>query len=379
MTLRQPGVLSVLLPFSLPQKKRLALAGLFFCCTGNAFSVFPAHAQVSTNLDALPNAPASQHKAPASSSAPSDRTARRETKRHEAARQKTGERVKSVQSPASRSLASRQSSAPLPKAPSQQHAFTTVPAIPSKPPKPVVIAPPFGIVLLHPPVAPEPVATVATAKSEIVSLPAAAVPTSASVPASSVSASTSKSAQTTNGSGATSGKTVSSKVVPDKVVPENDGLRVLFPQGSADMNAETIARVRKMGEALAETPNKRIMLRAYASLPGDGVSLPRRIALQRALAIRSLLIESGVATTRIYPIAFGRPASDDHAPGDRLDIVTEENPAPAVTPVPGEPLADDQPYDPLLSPIRYPGRNGSSPASSGSPTNAPASKGASAP
>ncbi|TPW34916.1 OmpA family protein [Oecophyllibacter saccharovorans] len=198
--------------------------------------------------------------------------------------------------------------APLPPAP-QRPGFTTVPAIPAGPPKPVVIAPPFVPVPTHPPVPPEPVVANPQAGSRIVPLPQA------------------------NGTSA--------------------DLRVLFAPNSAALNAQTIEALRKAGHDLAAMPERRIFLRAYAELPGQDVSMPRRLALQRALAVRSLLVSSGVATTRIYPVAYGRPSPQDHDPGDRLDLITQANPPPAVTPVPGEPVHDGQPYDPLLSPVNY--------------------------
>lgn len=71
----------------------------------------------------------------------------------------------------------------------------------------------------------------------------------------------------------------------------------------------------------------RLLLRSYAAVPGDDISMPRRIALARDLAVRSLLIHGGIATTRIYPIAQGRPDAGDTAPVNRLDIIAEANPA----------------------------------------------------
>ncbi|MCT6839082.1 MAG: hypothetical protein M3036_15670, partial [Bifidobacteriales bacterium] len=62
--------------------------------------------------------------------------------------------------------------------------------------------------------------------------------------------------------------------------------------------------------------------------------MPRRLALSRALAIRGLLVQNGIATTRIYPIAHGRPDATDTAPTERLDILPESNPPATDTPTP---------------------------------------------
>jgi len=104
------------------------------------------------------------------------------------------------------------------------------------------------------------------------------------------------------------------------------GLRILFPSGEASLNEESIKVVQAFGAELKNHPEQRAVLLAYATLPGDDISMPRRIALARALSIRSLLIQAGVATTRIYPRALGRPEKTDTSPADRLDIELQSNP-----------------------------------------------------
>nr|WP_294917949.1 OmpA family protein [uncultured Neokomagataea sp.] len=169
-------------------------------------------------------------------------------------------------------------SAPAP----QQHTSQThsaLPGVPTAPPPPVILPPPFGEVPLHPPVAADPVIAVPKASSS--------------------------------------------------AAPLSDGtLRVLFSTNSADLNADTIAAITNLAEHLKTAPDKRVILMSYATLPGDDISMPRRIALARALTVRSLLVSHGVATTRIYPRALGRPAPTDTAPADRLDILTEPHSTP---------------------------------------------------
>ena len=157
-------------------------------------------------------------------------------------------------------------------------AHETVPGVPPAPPPPVVLPPPFGPVQLHPPVPPADVPAVAEAASRTASLPAG-------------------------------------------------GLRVLFPSGSEALNADSLKTLQAYGAELSHHPEERVVLIAHATLPGDDVSMPRRIALARALAVRSLFIHAGVATTRLYPRALGRPDAGDSAPADRLDVVIETNPA----------------------------------------------------
>jgi len=120
---------------------------------------------------------------------------------------------------------------------------------------------------------------------------------------------------------------------------EGGGMRVLFSPESSDLNEDSLKSVETYANTLKDQPEKRIILTAYATLPGDDISMPRRISLARALAIRSIFIKAGVATTRLYPRAMGRPDKGDTSPADRLDIVTESNPQPSesATPASGTP------------------------------------------
>lgn len=154
---------------------------------------------------------------------------------------------------------------------------TTIPGVPPAPPPPVVLPPPFVPVQIHPPVPPAEVTAVADAASHTAPLP-------------------------------------------------EGGMRILFPSGSEALNADSLKALQDYGTELSHHPEQRVVLMAYAALPGDDVSMPRRIALARALAVRSIFIHTGVATTRLYPRALGRPATGDTAPADRLDVVIETNP-----------------------------------------------------
>ncbi|MFT8489831.1 MAG: hypothetical protein ABF672_04735, partial [Gluconobacter oxydans] len=154
---------------------------------------------------------------------------------------------------------------------------TTVPGVPPAPPPPVGLPPPFVPVQIHPPGPPAEVTAVADAASHTAPLP-------------------------------------------------DGGMRVLFPSGSEALNADSLKALQDYGTELSHHPEQRVVLMAYAALPGDDVSMPRRIALARALAVRSIFIHAGVATTRLYPRALGRPDAGDTAPADRLDVVIETNP-----------------------------------------------------
>ena len=62
----------------------------------------------------------------------------------------------------------------------------------------------------------------------------------------------------------------------------------------------------------------RVELMAYGGTKGDKGSDARRLSLKRALAIRQVLIDSGVSSARIDVHAQG--GVDDTGPTDRVDV-----------------------------------------------------------
>jgi outer membrane protein OmpA-like peptidoglycan-associated protein len=66
------------------------------------------------------------------------------------------------------------------------------------------------------------------------------------------------------------------------------------------------------------TPASRVELIAYGGARGDKGSDARRLSLKRALAIRQVLIDDGVAADRIDVQAAG--GVDDTGPADRVDV-----------------------------------------------------------
>ncbi|QCE34206.1 hypothetical protein FAI40_02005 [Acetobacteraceae bacterium] len=177
------------------------------------------------------------------------------------------------------------SAAPTPyensMSPVSRSGTTLVPPIPASPP-PLILAPPFPAVALHPPVDPEPVEPVNGAISDTRPL-----------------------------------------------ANSLDGLRVEFAPLKDDMDQETIEAITRFGKQMAENPKKRLMMEGFSGAQDDDPSLPRRLALQRLLKIRSILMHSGVASTRIYPNTIGIPHPNTHetnGPSDRVDIYPEENP-----------------------------------------------------
>lgn len=211
-----------------------------------------AHAQISTNPDALPEAAPPPKKAapsrtthsPVAKSAPSVRTS------------------------------SKATTAPVTPPPASTATHSVLPpTVPVAAPAPVVIPPPAVEVPTHPAVPPTLVTPVADA--------------------------------------------------PGSVTERPDGARVLFGPEKADVSPATYDALKAEAIRLAARPDLRVTLLSYAPGKTDDYSVPRRVALARALAVRSILINSGVATTRIYPRAIGVLPAGDSGPPDRLDVIAE--------------------------------------------------------
>jgi outer membrane protein OmpA-like peptidoglycan-associated protein len=67
-----------------------------------------------------------------------------------------------------------------------------------------------------------------------------------------------------------------------------------------------------------EAGASRVQLQAYGGVPGDKSSDARRLSLRRALAVRQLLIDDGIPSSRIDVRAMG--GIDDKGPSDRVDV-----------------------------------------------------------
>ncbi|MCQ9156442.1 OmpA family protein [Acidomonas methanolica] len=204
-----------------------------------------AYAQVSTNIDALPAAPASPPAAQAA--APSRRAPASSAATSHAAASHTASRKTATAS------------------------ATTPPDVSPRPPAPVVIPPPAVAVQTYPPVPATPVKPVADA--------------------------------------------------PGSAETEPDGMRLTFGSGSANLNPASLDALTALAKTLAAEPTRRISLLAYAAGSDDDRSTSRRVALARALTVRAVLVNEGVATTRIYPRAIGLPPHGDASTPDRLDLI----------------------------------------------------------
>lgn len=103
----------------------------------------------------------------------------------------------------------------------------------------------------------------------------------------------------------------------DPEVPEH--VRVLFPTDDAKLDEAAESELRRLAGYLNRHEMQRVVLRAHAANDGQGSSHARRVSLTRALAVRTFLVDSGVAVDRIYLRPLGSEVTD--GPPDRVDIL----------------------------------------------------------
>ena len=96
---------------------------------------------------------------------------------------------------------------------------------------------------------------------------------------------------------------------------------VLFDKGVSNPSPAQFQGVKLLAGEVStslETGASRVQLEAYAGTPGDKSSDARRLSLKRALAVRQLLIDSGIPSNRIDVRAMG--GAEDKGPDDRVDV-----------------------------------------------------------
>jgi outer membrane protein OmpA-like peptidoglycan-associated protein len=102
--------------------------------------------------------------------------------------------------------------------------------------------------------------------------------------------------------------------------------RVLFAAGAADLPDSAKPALDALVQRLSSNDEVRLQLVAHASGSDDQANEARRISLQRALAVRSYLIEHGIASTRMDVRALGnRSDGGTSDPLDRVDVITLEH------------------------------------------------------
>jgi outer membrane protein OmpA-like peptidoglycan-associated protein len=106
---------------------------------------------------------------------------------------------------------------------------------------------------------------------------------------------------------------------PGAAAPIPDGLRVTFGDGRADLNPGTEKALRTLAQAAAAETS--FTVAAFAPGAPEDPSTPRRLSLSRALTVRSVLMEEGIPSVRVYVKALGASHGVEEGPADRVDII----------------------------------------------------------
>lgn len=122
---------------------------------------------------------------------------------------------------------------------------------------------------------------------------------------------------------------------PGEATPIEGGVRITFGADRAELNPATVQVLRDFAKDQIDKAMTSINIYAYAAGSPDDPSTPRRLSLERALAARAVLLESGIPSARIYPRALG-PLGGDVLP-DRIDVVAGAPTPAAHTPDPQRP------------------------------------------
>jgi len=123
---------------------------------------------------------------------------------------------------------------------------------------------------------------------------------------------------------------------PGEASPEPGGVRATFGASRADLNPTTEAAIRGFARPL-RSGDQAVNVLAYAAGGPDDPSTPRRLSLARALTARAVLINEGIASTRIYVRALGAAGGD--GPPDRVDLTTAAPLPAASSPAASSPAA----------------------------------------
>jgi len=96
-------------------------------------------------------------------------------------------------------------------------------------------------------------------------------------------------------------------------------VRLVFESGHTDLTPDNEAEIKDLARAIPVPATSSVNVLAYAAGRPDDPSTARRLSLSRGMAVRSVLLASGVPSAQIYVRALGSTASD--GPADRVELV----------------------------------------------------------
>ncbi len=108
---------------------------------------------------------------------------------------------------------------------------------------------------------------------------------------------------------------------PGEAARVQGGVRATFGADRSDLNPATEDALRTFARRVKGHETAAINVLAYAAGSANDPSTPRRLSLARALAARAVLMNEGIASTRIYVRALGMAGGD--GPPDRVDVTSD--------------------------------------------------------
>jgi outer membrane protein OmpA-like peptidoglycan-associated protein len=111
--------------------------------------------------------------------------------------------------------------------------------------------------------------------------------------------------------------TVAAQPPPQQPMPTP--VRLTFQTGVADLTPDDEATIRELAKSIPEPEATSVNVVAYAAGKPDDPSTARRVSLSRGMAVRSVLLASGVPSAQIYVRALGATAKD--GPADQVDLI----------------------------------------------------------
>ena len=95
-------------------------------------------------------------------------------------------------------------------------------------------------------------------------------------------------------------------------------IQVTFATGKSDLSAADETRIRALARAIPAVAVSSVNVVAYADGKPDDPSTARRLSLSRGLAVRTVLLDSGIPSSQIYVRAMGSKAPA--GPADRVEL-----------------------------------------------------------
>lgn len=99
-------------------------------------------------------------------------------------------------------------------------------------------------------------------------------------------------------------------------------VRLLFDNGNAELSPADEARIRDLARAIPAPASSSVNVVAYAAGKPDDPSTARRLSLSRGLAVRAVLLETGIPSSQIYVRAMGSSGEPKVAsePANRVEL-----------------------------------------------------------